>query len=158
MEEEKESAFMGAKEAAKRWGVTQATVSRWCREGEIAGAEQDAPGSPWRIPIDAVPPTRAESSKGMSFCDYWVNPDGTIPISGMTTQHIHSCVDQIRKASNRWRFDTFDSLTDEEKKFPHEILHRCWFVRNRFFGELSAGGESLAEIQSVIQFVNEARV
>ena len=41
---------IGTKEAAKLWGVTQATVSKWCREGKIEGAEQDAKGSPWRIP------------------------------------------------------------------------------------------------------------
>ena len=43
---------IGTKEAAKLWGVTQATVSKWCREGKIEGAEQDAKGSPWRIPKD----------------------------------------------------------------------------------------------------------
>lgn len=50
--------FMGSKEASKLWGVTQATVSRWCREGKIKGAEHDADGSPWRIPKTAVPPAR----------------------------------------------------------------------------------------------------
>lgn len=44
---------MGTKEAAKQWGVTQGTISRWCREGKIEGAEQDERGSPWRIPKDA---------------------------------------------------------------------------------------------------------
>ena len=44
---------MGTKEAATKWGVKQSTVSRWCREGKIDGAEQDAKGSPWHIPKDA---------------------------------------------------------------------------------------------------------
>jgi len=42
--------FMGTKEAAEKLKVKQSTVSAWCREGRIPGAEQDAPGSPWRIP------------------------------------------------------------------------------------------------------------
>jgi len=45
--------FIGTKEAAKQWGVTQGTISKWCREGRIEGAEQDEKGSPWRIPKDA---------------------------------------------------------------------------------------------------------
>ena len=45
---------IGTKEAARLWGVTQATVSKWCREGKIEGAEQDAKGSPWRIPKDTI--------------------------------------------------------------------------------------------------------
>lgn len=47
---------MGTKEAAEKWGCTAATVSRWCREGKIPNANQDAPGSPWHIPKDAVAP------------------------------------------------------------------------------------------------------
>ena len=43
--------YMGTKEAAAKIGVTQATISAWCREERIPGAEHDAPGSPWRIPI-----------------------------------------------------------------------------------------------------------
>lgn len=47
---------IGTKEASKKWGVTQATISKWCREGKIPGAEHDAKGSPWRIPKDAKKP------------------------------------------------------------------------------------------------------
>ena len=42
--------YMGTKEAAEKLKVKQSTVSNWCREGRIPNAEQDAPGSPWRIP------------------------------------------------------------------------------------------------------------
>lgn len=56
MNTEKEISYMGTKEAATLWGVPQNSVSRWCRKGEIEGAEQDAPGSPWRIPRDAAHP------------------------------------------------------------------------------------------------------
>ena len=50
--------YMGTKVAAELWNVEQGTVSKWCREGKIPGAEQDKKGSPWRIPMDAQPPTR----------------------------------------------------------------------------------------------------
>lgn len=52
-------ADMGTKEAAARWGVTQATVAKWCREGKIQPAPtQDKVGSPWHIEVDAIPPTK----------------------------------------------------------------------------------------------------
>ena len=54
--------FMGTK-AAERWDVSQATVSKWCRGGKIQDAEQDAPGSPWRIPIDAEKPQGSKKAK-----------------------------------------------------------------------------------------------
>ncbi len=44
--------FMGTKAASEKWGYSQATISKWCREKKIDGAEQDKPGTPWRIPID----------------------------------------------------------------------------------------------------------
>ena len=43
--------FMGTKEAAEKLKVKQSTISAWCREGRISNAEQDAKGSPWRIPV-----------------------------------------------------------------------------------------------------------
>lgn len=52
--------FMGTKEAAKLWEVKQSTVSKWCREGKIIGAEQDKERSPWRIPIESECPSRRE--------------------------------------------------------------------------------------------------
>ncbi len=49
---------IGAREFARICGVTPATVTKWCRNGLIEGAEQDDVGCPWRIPKDAVPPVR----------------------------------------------------------------------------------------------------
>ena len=49
-------ADMGTQEAAEKWGVTQATVRRWCNDGKIHGATQDKKGSPWHIPKDAKKP------------------------------------------------------------------------------------------------------
>ena len=47
---------MGTKEAAELWGYSQATISKWCREGKIDDATHDAPGSPWHIPKTAKCP------------------------------------------------------------------------------------------------------
>ncbi|MBE5764054.1 MAG: helix-turn-helix domain-containing protein [Clostridiales bacterium] len=49
-------ADMGTKEAAEKWGVTQATVAKWCREGKITPQPtQDKIGSPWHISKNAKP-------------------------------------------------------------------------------------------------------
>ena len=47
---------IGTKEFAKKFGCTQATVAKWCREDKIQGVTHDAKGSPWHIPVDAQPP------------------------------------------------------------------------------------------------------
>ena len=47
---------IGTSEAAKKWGVNQNTVQKWCREGKIIGATQDKKGSPWHIPKNAKKP------------------------------------------------------------------------------------------------------
>lgn len=47
---------MGTKEASNLWGVSQNTITRWCREKKIKGVEQDDVYSPWRIPRNAIPP------------------------------------------------------------------------------------------------------
>lgn len=52
-------ADMGTKEAAEKWGVSQATVQKWCREGQITPLPtQDKVGSPWHISKNAVPPKK----------------------------------------------------------------------------------------------------
>lgn len=47
---------MGTKEASDLWGIPQATITRYCREGKIKGAEQFKKGSPWQIPRNAECP------------------------------------------------------------------------------------------------------
>ena len=47
---------MGTLEASQKWDVSQATISKWCRDGKIPGDEQDRKGSPWHIPKEAVCP------------------------------------------------------------------------------------------------------
>lgn len=55
--------FMGTKEAAKKWGYSQSTIARWCRENRIDGAEHDDSGSPWRIPVNAKCPVPHKVAK-----------------------------------------------------------------------------------------------
>ena len=50
--------YMGTKEASEQWGYHASTISRWCRNNMIEGAEQDDTGSPWRIPINAKCPKK----------------------------------------------------------------------------------------------------
>lgn len=52
---------MGTKEASELWGYSQQTISKWCREDKIPGAEQDATGSPWHIPKDAQCPQKIKT-------------------------------------------------------------------------------------------------
>jgi hypothetical protein len=48
--------MMGTKEKAEQLGVEQKKISVWCRKGNFGdSAEQDAPGSPWRIDENAIP-------------------------------------------------------------------------------------------------------
>ena len=54
---------MGTKEAAEKWGYTQATVRKWCKEGLIEGVTQDGKGSPYRIPKGAECPTKIKLNK-----------------------------------------------------------------------------------------------
>lgn len=48
--------YVGTAAMAELWGCKQSTITKWCREGKIEGAEQDSKGSPWRIPVDAQCP------------------------------------------------------------------------------------------------------
>ena len=50
--------FVGRAAMAELWGCKQSTITKWCREGKIEGAEQDKTGSPWRIPVDAQCPAK----------------------------------------------------------------------------------------------------
>ena len=45
---------VGTKEAASTTGFSQATIRKWCQEKKKdPRVEQDAKGSPWRIPKDS---------------------------------------------------------------------------------------------------------
>ena len=63
------SEAIGTREFAEKYGVTQATVSKWCREGKIPNCNQDGKGSPWHIPKDAVPPVGYKRRKALVLED-----------------------------------------------------------------------------------------
>lgn len=56
-------ADMGTKEAAEKWGYSQATVRKWCKDGLISGATHDGDYSPWHIPKDAKCPKKNKNTK-----------------------------------------------------------------------------------------------
>lgn len=56
-------ADIGTKEASEKWGYTQATIRKWCVEGQIPNATQDKKGSPWHIPADAVCPRKVKTKQ-----------------------------------------------------------------------------------------------
>ena len=58
------SEAIGTWEFAEKYGVTQVTVSEWCREGKISNCNQDGKGSPWHIPKDEF--HQLDISKGKS--------------------------------------------------------------------------------------------
>ena len=52
--------YIGSKEASDILGVTQATISKWCRNNKFNSAEQDAKCSPWRISRQEVEDMKIE--------------------------------------------------------------------------------------------------
>lgn len=49
--------YMGTKEAAEKWGYTQSTVARWCRQGKIyLVMKPEKRGGKWLIPVNAECP------------------------------------------------------------------------------------------------------
>ena len=57
--------MIGVPEYAKKHGVEDETVRKWCRSGKLIGAEQDGKWKPWRIPIDAVPPSKKRNKPSL---------------------------------------------------------------------------------------------
>ncbi|MDE5965746.1 MAG: helix-turn-helix domain-containing protein [Lachnospiraceae bacterium] len=51
--------YMGTKEAAKKWGYAQGTISKWCREGKIRlVVKPEKKGGQWQIPVNAECPNK----------------------------------------------------------------------------------------------------
>lgn len=51
--------YMGTKEASEKWGYTQQTIQKWCRDGKIylvIKAEKSKYNGQWQIPKDAECP------------------------------------------------------------------------------------------------------
>ena len=66
--------FVGTAVIAELWDCKQSTITKWCREGKIVGAEQDRVNSPWRIPADAKCPTERKRKEKEGINDGRKNP------------------------------------------------------------------------------------
>ena len=55
--------FLRTKDAAKKWGMSQVTVAKWCWQGKIKGAVQNHKCSSWYIPDDAQKPKTYNKKK-----------------------------------------------------------------------------------------------
>ena len=58
--------YMGTKEASEKWGYSQSTIQKWCREGKIflvLKAEKSKYNGQWQIPIDAECPRQIKNPK-----------------------------------------------------------------------------------------------
>lgn len=60
-------ADMGTKEAAEKWGYSQVTIQKWCREGKIDNVTQDKKGTPYHIPKDAKCPKPIKSKTDLKI-------------------------------------------------------------------------------------------
>lgn len=54
--------MIGVSAFAKKYGVSEDTVRKWCREKKIL-AEQDGKWKPWRIDENAIPPTKKKPQR-----------------------------------------------------------------------------------------------
>ncbi|MGT2949638.1 Fic family protein [Streptococcus devriesei] len=57
--------YITAKEAAKRWGISDRRVRTLCAQGKVEGAYRD--GKIWRIPADAAQPSDGRYKKASSL-------------------------------------------------------------------------------------------
>ena len=104
------SEAIGTREFAEKYGVTQATVSKWCREGKIPNCNQDGKGSPWHIPKDAVPPVGYKQRKkwywkGATYGPRIIQP--TIFFRKFLPNHLHPinlCPDILAPSAGGWLF------------------------------------------------------
>lgn len=48
--------YMGTSQASDKWGIPSSIIAGYCRKGKIKSAEQDKPGSPWRIDVNEPKP------------------------------------------------------------------------------------------------------
>lgn len=55
--------YLSVKEVAEKWGYSEATIRKWCRDGLIkitVGAEKKS--GRWQIPADAMCPKKKKNT------------------------------------------------------------------------------------------------
>lgn len=56
--------YMGTKEAAEKWGYSESTVCKWCRDDKIQVlVKPEKVSGRWRIPINSKCPKPMKNSK-----------------------------------------------------------------------------------------------
>ena len=141
------SEAIGTREFAEKFGVTPATVSKWCREGKIPNCNQDGKGSPWHIPKDAVPPVGYKQRKKW----YWKGAaygsrtiQSTIFFRKFLPNHLHPinlCPDIVAPSAGGRLFASCSSTYISKRGFGVvPLLHRSvWRGRTFLRGaDLSA--------------------
>ena len=125
------SEAIGTREFAEKYGVTQATVSKWCREGKIPNCNQDGKGSPWHIPKDAVPPVGYKRRKkwyckGATYGQRIIQ--STIFFRKFLPNHLHPinlCTDIVAPSAGGWLFAGYSSTHISKRGFGIvSLLHR----------------------------------
>ena len=96
----------------------------------------------------------------MNIYDIWINSDKKCClISEMDTSYINACVGQIHKAADIWRYDSYDDLSQSDKRNIHTPLQRAWYVVNaydylrRFRKELRNRCEDIDYVDEVIEYI-----
>ena len=133
------SEAIGTREFAEKYGVTQATVSKWCREGKIPNCNQDGKGSPWHIPKDAVPPVGYKRRKkwywkGATYGPRTIQP--AIFFRKFLPNHLHTvhvCPDILAPfAGGRLFAGCSPTYIYPNKPFVVPLLHRSVWWGNAF--------------------------
>lgn len=97
--------YISIKEAAEKWGMSEQSVRRFCRNGKVLGAIQD--GSTWLIPEKARRPRRSE---GLGVNTENLPPLAKVLVRQKTKKIYHGLYDYVhinltysssRMASNR---------------------------------------------------------
>ena len=141
------SEAIGTREFAEKFGVTPATVSKWCREGKIPNCNQDGKGSPWHIPKDAVPPFGYKQRKKWCWKGAAYGPrtiQSTIFFRKFLPNHLHPinlCPDIVAPSAGGRLFASCSSTYISKRGFGVvPLLHRSvWRGRTFLRGaDLSA--------------------
>lgn len=90
--------YMSVSEAAAKWKIPANTIQKYCREGVIPNVRQERKGSPWCIPVDAVPPSGESKAKQLTVME--------------------PCIDN---ADTNLKKIVYQELTEEHKKLENEI-------------------------------------
>ena len=112
--------MISARETAKRWNIAEQLVTRYCREGRIAGAEKE--GRSWLIPEDAVKPADKRRKAGKV----------TLPAKTFVKRPLPIGVSDFRDASDQYYYIDKTMLI---KDFIDERPVVSLFTRPRRFGK-----------------------